>query len=51
MANILGLHLGHDGSACLVKDGRLECAISTERITRIKKDLAFTDDVIDYILQ
>ena len=50
MANILGLHVGHDGSVCLVKDGRLECAIATERITRIKKDYAFTDDVIDYVL-
>ena len=50
MTNILGLHFGHDGSVCLVKDGRLECAIATERITRIKKDHAFTDDVIDYVL-
>ena len=50
MANILGLHFGHDGSVCLVKDGRLECSIATERISRIKKDRAFTDDVIDYVL-
>ena len=50
MANIIGLHLGHDGSVCLVRNGKLECAIATERITRIKKDCAFTDDVIDYIL-
>ena len=51
MANILGLQFGHDGSVCLVKDGKLESSIATERITRKKKDQAFNDDVIDYVLQ
>ena len=51
MANILGLQFGHDGSVCLVKDGKLEACVATERITRKKKDQAFTDEVIDYVLQ
>ena len=51
MANILGLQFGHDGSVCLVKDGKLEACVATERITRNKKDQAFTDEVIDYVLQ
>ena len=51
MANILGLQFGHDGSVCLVKDGKLEACVATERITRKKKDQAFNDDVIDYVLQ
>jgi len=51
MANILGLQFGHDGSVCLVKDGKLEACVATERITRKKKDQEFTDEVIDYVLQ
>jgi carbamoyltransferase len=50
MANILGLNFGHDGSVCLVKDGKLEFAIATERITKIKKQSGFTEEVIDYFL-
>lgn len=50
MSTILGLNFGHDGAACIVKDGKLEFAISTERITRHKKQSGFTDQVIDYLL-
>jgi len=50
MSTILGLNFGHDGSVCLVKNGKIECAIATERITRNKKQEAFTDEVIDYVL-
>ena len=38
MANILGVQFGHDGSVCLVKNGKLEFAIGTERITGVKTD-------------
>lgn len=48
---ILGLNYGHDGSACIVKDGRLLSAISSERITKVKKDDGLTDEVIDYVLE
>jgi carbamoyltransferase len=47
---ILGLNYGHDGSACVVKDGKLISAISSERITKVKKDDGLTDEVIDYVL-
>lgn len=30
---ILGLHYGHNGGACVVKDGKLVAALSTERLT------------------
>ena len=50
MANILGLNFGHDGSVCLVRDGKLEFAITTERITKVKKQSGFTEEVIDYFL-
>ena len=34
MATILGLHHGHHGTACIVKDGKLIGALSLERLTR-----------------
>lgn len=48
---IMGLHYGHDGSVCIVRDGRLVSAISTERITRKKKDGRVTAAAIDYVLE
>jgi carbamoyltransferase len=50
MVNILGLHFGHDGSACIVKDGRLVSAISSERITGVKKFYGVTTETINYVL-
>ena len=50
MANILGLNFGHDGSVCLVKNGKLEFAIGTERISKVKKQQGFTDEIINYVL-
>lgn len=51
MVNILGLHFGHDGSACIVKDGRLVSAISTERLNGIKKFYGVVPSTIDYVLK
>ena len=45
MSTIIGINFGHDGSVCLVKDGKLISAIATERITRKKKDFGFTEEV------
>lgn len=50
MSIVLGINYGHDGSACIVRNGKLEIAIATERITRRKKDSSITDDVIYYVL-
>lgn len=46
---ILGLHYGHDGAACIVKDGRIVVAIASERITRQKKSGGVTHEVLDYL--
>jgi len=35
---VLGTGVSHDGSACLLKDGRVCMAIEKERITRVKHD-------------
>lgn len=48
---ILGLHLGHDGSACIVKDGRLVSALSSERLSRQRKSHGITHELIDYVLR
>ena len=41
---ILGVSLSHhDGAACLVKDGKILCAIELERLAKIKK-LSFGND-------
>ena len=34
--NILGIHIGHDSSACLVRDGRIVADVAEERFTRAK---------------
>lgn len=50
MAIVLGLNLGHDGSAAIIKNGRLVSAISRERLTRKKKDTGVGKAEIDYVL-
>ncbi|HEX8523171.1 MAG TPA: carbamoyltransferase C-terminal domain-containing protein [Tepidisphaeraceae bacterium] len=50
MLNILGLQFGHDGSAAILRDGKLVCAISRERITRVKKHEGVGKELVDYVL-
>ena len=49
--NILGLHIGHDAAACLVKDNRLVSMIEKERLTRSKHSRGYSEDIVDYVLQ
>jgi carbamoyltransferase len=51
MANVLGLHFGHDAGAAIVKDGVLVSSISSERITRVKKDRKLTKETVEYVLK
>jgi carbamoyltransferase len=50
MAIVLGLNLGHDGAASIIKNGRLVAAISRERLSRKKKDSGIGKAEIDYVL-
>jgi carbamoyltransferase len=50
MAIVLGLNLGHDGAAAIIKDGRLVAAISRERLSRKKKDAGVGKAELDYVL-
>jgi carbamoyltransferase len=49
--NILGLNFGHDGSAAILKNGRLVCAIANERLSRKKKAENVTREMVQYVLE
>ena len=48
---ILGVHSGHDSSACLVKDDIILYAIEKERLTRKKHDSGDPTECIEYLLE
>lgn len=48
---IIGVHSGHDSSACLFCDTKLIMAIEKERITRVKHDSGEPIECIEYLLQ
>src|SRR6185295_18338136 len=48
---VLGTGLSHDGSACLLEDGRIRVAIEKERITRVKHDGFNDSEAIRYCLE
>jgi predicted NodU family carbamoyl transferase len=47
---VLGTGVSHDGSACLLKDGRVCVAIEKERVTRVKHDGGNDSAAIRYCL-
>jgi len=47
---ILGTGLSHDGSTCILKDGKILVAIEKERITRIKHDGGNDHATVQYCL-
>ena len=49
---ILGIHLGHDATACLINDkGEIVAAIAEERLTRIKYHTGFPYVAIDKVIE
>ena len=48
---VLGTGLSHDGSAVLLKDGRVAVAIEKERVTRKKHDGGNDTDAVRYCLE
>jgi predicted NodU family carbamoyl transferase len=48
---VLGTGTSHDGSACLLKDGKICVAIEKERLTRRKHDGGNDREAIDYCLK
>ncbi len=48
---VLGINAyDHDVSACLLRDGEVVVAIAKERLTRVKHDSGFYQEVVDYCL-
>lgn len=50
MSVVLGIHTGHDGAACIVRDGRLVAALAHERMLRQKKAFGVDEALIRYVL-
>jgi len=48
---VLGITDGHNAGACLLKNGKIEYAISEERISRIKNEAGYPKQAIEKILQ
>ena len=49
MTTVLGLHYGHSGTACIVRDGKLIAALSRERTSRNKHEFGVDDELLDYL--
>jgi carbamoyltransferase len=49
--NILGIHIGHDSSAALVRDGKIVADVAEERFTRIKHYSGLPINSIAYCLK
>lgn len=50
--SIIGINCsGFHSSACLLTDGKVECAITEERLSRIKRDKSFPTLAIEYCLE
>ena len=49
--NVIGIHDGHNASACLIKNGELIAAIGEERLTRNKHQYGFPFKSINKILE
>jgi carbamoyltransferase len=48
--NILGIHDGHNASACLIIDGKLVCALGEERLSKEKHHYGFPARAIETVL-
>ena len=49
--DILGLHFGHDGAVCVLKDGVICSYVLRERLNRTKHALGISDQEIDLALR
>ncbi|HIG98822.1 TPA: hypothetical protein HA231_05365, partial [Candidatus Woesearchaeota archaeon] len=48
---ILGIHDGHNSGACILQDGRVVSAVSTERVSRVKNDTGYSPAAIAEVLK
>lgn len=50
MAYVLGVHDGHNATACLMRDGKILSCVSEERFNRIKNFVGMPKRAIDFVL-
>lgn len=48
---MLGIHDGHNASACLLRNGEIIAAISEERLSRVKNDAGYPRRAVDSVLE
>ena len=48
---IVGLHDGHNASACLVEDGHIVAALQEERLRRVKNWAGFPEKALEFVLR
>lgn len=49
--NFLGISDTHEAAACLMVDGRLVACVAEERFTRLKSDMGYPRNAIEYCLE
>ncbi len=49
--HIIGVQLGHNATACLLRDGKVLGAASQEKFDNVKNSSAFPDDAIRWLLE
>lgn len=47
---VIGIHIGHDSSACLVLDGKIVYAEEEERLNKIKNYFGFPTNILNQII-
>lgn len=48
---ILGIHDGHNSGACILQDGKVIAALSTERVSRVKNDTGYSSAAVAEVLK
>jgi carbamoyltransferase len=48
---IVGIHDGHNASACLLEDGHIVAAIQEERLRRVKNWSGFPEKAVEFVLR
>lgn len=48
---VLGIHDGHNASACLLKDAQIVAAVAEERLTRIKNEAGYPKRAVEEVLK
>jgi carbamoyltransferase len=48
---VVGIHDGHNASACLLEDGRIVAAIQEERLRRVKNWAGFPSRALEFVLR